>query len=185
MFSIFADGPGRFRFEDDRGAEVGWIRGRAIGFSGIHDESGAMVAASIGWRALQSLLRREDATLSRDEVDWQHLRLVHDGAYEWVSDGRVPLARLLRSSDTECDGHDGIAGAARPPCRLALEFVVPAWVADHSMIPFADALRHVLAPLLWNASRATAARAPRLPVPGRESPAHSPAPTAVDGLLVG
>lgn len=49
MFSVLADGPGRYRVED-AGAEVGWIRGRSIGFRGLRSEAEAIVAASAGWK---------------------------------------------------------------------------------------------------------------------------------------
>src|SRR5215211_3568437 len=97
MFSVLADGPGRYRLEDGTGVAAGWIRGKSIGFRGLRNEAEAIVAASAGWRTLQSLLRREFATWPRQEVDWERLRFVSDSAHEWVSDGRIPLARLCRA----------------------------------------------------------------------------------------
>jgi hypothetical protein len=145
MFSVLADGPRRYRLADGSGAELGWIRGRAIGFRGLRSRPDVIAAASAGWRSLQSLLHREYAAWPRQVVDWGRLHFVHDGAHEWVSDGRIPLARLHRVhppvSDGQPDGADGHA----PEQELAVEFVVPSWMDDGAMIPIAHALRDVLA----------------------------------------
>ena len=152
MFSVLSDGPGRYRLEDGTGADAGWIRGKAIGFSGLRNEAEAIVAASAGWRTLQSVLHREYAAWPRQDVDWERLRFVHDGAYEWVSDGRIPLARLYRTRHAAAHGLAAVATAAWPTRRLAVEFVVPAWMHEDSMVPLAHALWHVLAPLLGERS---------------------------------
>jgi hypothetical protein len=156
MFSMLADGQGRYRLVADGGADAGWIRGKSIGFHGVRNEADAIEAASIGWRTLQALVHRGPAAGPREVVVHERLRLVHDGAYEWVSDGRVPLARLLRSSQPGAHGHDAIGAAARAPRRLAIEFVVPSWVAEHDMIPLAHALWRALTPLLGKPSRRSA-----------------------------
>ena len=152
MFSVLTDGPRRYRLVDGTGADAGWIRGKSIGFRGLGSEAEAIVAASAGWRALQSRLHREDATWPRQDVDWERLRFVHDGAYEWVSDGRIPLARLYRTRRAAAHGLYE-AAAAGPARQLAVEFVAPSWMSDESMIPLAHALWHVLAPLLGKKSR--------------------------------
>jgi hypothetical protein len=148
MFSVLADGPRRHRLADGTGAEVGWIRGRAIGFRGLRNRSDAIAAASAGWRSLQSQLRREYARWPRQVVDWERLRFVHDGAHEWVSDGRIPLARVQRVPRPITEADPGVPPAAVPASELAVEFVVPAWMADATMIPIAHVLWNVLAPLL-------------------------------------
>ena len=131
MFSVREDGPRRYQLTDGTGAELGWIRGRAIGFRRFRNRTDAIAAASAGWRSLQSLLRRQYAAWPRQVVAGQVLRFVHDGAHEWVSDGRIPLARVQRLA------HD-----------LAVEFVVPSWMDDEAMIPLAHALRDAVAPWL-------------------------------------
>lgn len=48
MISVFADGENRHRLEDASGAEIGWIRGRVIGFRGVRtgeDAKAAVVSA--------------------------------------------------------------------------------------------------------------------------------------------
>ena len=154
MFSVFADGPGRYRIEDAAGADAGWIRGRSIGFRGLRSDAEAIVAASAGWRTLRSLLHREFTAWPRQEVDWEHLRFVHDGAHEWVSDGRIPLARVYRTSGTE-RGRPDVPATIAPAGRLAVEFVVPSWMDMETVVPLARALWHVLAPLLGNTSHDT------------------------------
>jgi hypothetical protein len=152
MFSVIGDGPGRYRLGNATGADAGWIRGRAIGFRGLRTEAEAIVAASAGWRTLQSLLHREYAAWPRQDVDWELLRFVNDGAYEWASDGRIPLARLYRTSHAAAQRPDDLA-AAWPVRQLAIEFVVPSWMSEESMIPLAHALWHALAPLLVESPR--------------------------------
>ena len=142
MFSVLADGPRRYRLSDGSGAELGWIRGRAIGFRGFRSKSDVIAAASAGWRSLQFLLRRQFAEWPRQVVEWEQLRFVHDGAHEWVSDGRIPLARVQRMSQPVGVGE---AGGSAP--ELAVEFVVPAWMDEGAMVPIAHVLRNVLAPL--------------------------------------
>jgi hypothetical protein len=161
MFSVLADGPGRYRLGDGTGADAGWIRGRSIGFRGLHSESEAIVAASAGWRTVQSLLHREFAAWPRQEVDWERLRFVHDGAHEWVSDGRIPLARVCRTDPGAAHDRDdaSVAPGSTPP--LAVEFVVPSWMSDDSVVPLAHALWHVLAPLLGKTSIRNPSRSQR------------------------
>lgn len=184
MFSVFADGPRRYRLEDGTGADAGWIRGKSIGFLGLRNEAEVIVAASAGWRTLQTLLHREYAAWPRQEVDWERLRFVHDGAHEWVSDGRIPLARLYRTSHAAAHGGDDAAITAWASHQLAVEFVVPSWSSEDTMIPLAHAIWHVLAPLLGEASRSVgtsrhASHAAWLPAtPSAEV-------TAPDRLLVG
>jgi hypothetical protein len=157
MFSVLAEGPGRYRLEDGAGTDVGWIHGRSIGLRGLRSEAEAIVAASAGWRTLQSVLRREHADWPHQSVEWERLRFVDDGAYEWVSDGYVPLARVHRTTR-----------------RLAVEFVVPSWMTEDAMIPLAHALWHTLTPLLGDPSNAIgdARRASSAPTLSASSPAH-------------
>jgi hypothetical protein len=153
MFSVLMDGPRRYRLVDGAGADAGWIRGKSIGFRGLSSEAEAIVAASAGWRALQLVLQREHAAWPRPDVDWERLRLVHDGAYEWVSDGRIPLARLYRTRRAAAHGLHDAAAVAWPARPLAVEFVAPSWLSDAYMIPLAHALWQALAPLLGKKSR--------------------------------
>jgi len=156
MFSVIADGPGRYRLEDGTGSKAGWIRGRSIGFHGLRSEAEAIVAASAGWRTLQSILRREYAAWPRQEVDWERLQFVHDGAHEWVSDGRIPLARVCRTPRGIARGRDGVSDGSGASIPLAVEFVVPSWMPTDAVVPLAHALWHVLAPLFGTRSAITA-----------------------------
>jgi hypothetical protein len=188
MFSVLQDGPGRYRLKDGAGTDAGWIRGKSIGFRGLRNEAEAIVAASAGWRVLQSMLHREHAALPRQDVDWEGLRFVNDGAYEWVSDGRTPLARLYRTRHAAAHGHAEGFSAAWPPRQLAVEFVVPSWLGDESVIPLAHALWHVLAPLLGETSRTSgitrqASHAAWLP--SEHSSAHATEVRAPHRLLSG
>ena len=182
MFSILTDGPRRDRLEDSTGANAGWIRGRSIGFRGLRNDAEAIVAASAGWRTLQSLLRREYAAWPRQEVDWERLRFVYDGAHEWVSDGRIPLARVYRTGHRAAHDRDDVVAAVGP--TLAVEFVVPAWMSEESVIPLAHALWHVLASLLGKTSHDTEATR-HASHPAWLPSAHAAEASAPDQLLAG
>jgi hypothetical protein len=162
MFSVRAEGSGRYRLEDGTGTEVGWIRGRSIGFRGLHSDAEAIGAASAGWRTLQSALRRAHAAWPSPSVDWEHLRFVHDGAYEWISDGVVPLARLHRTTRMAAHDRDALGSTSRSNRPLAVEFLVPSSIDGDAMIPLAHALWHDLAPWLEDTprSRSTIRHAP-------------------------
>jgi hypothetical protein len=126
MFTVIADGDGRYRLEDARGAQVGWIRGRAIGFQGMRSEAAAISAVGAAWNPLQASLRRQYAGRPRDEAALDRLRLAHDGAYEWVTDGRVPLARLHRPA------------ADRAAATFAVELVLPSYTSEGAAIAVAQ-----------------------------------------------
>jgi hypothetical protein len=148
MFSVLADGPRGHRLSNGAGADVGWIRGRGIGFHGLRSESDTIAAAAAGWRSLQTLLHRACSRWPRQRVDWDRLRFMHDGAHEWVSDGRIPLARVLRAPRRIVAVDAGDAPGPGPAHELAIEFVVPSWLDEAAMIPVAHALRNVLASFL-------------------------------------
>src|SRR3712207_3683092 len=96
MIRVLGDGEQRHRLEDAEGCLIGWIRRRAVGFRGFASERHAITAAVDGWRALEGVLRREYPGWPRFQPAFDELRTVHDGAHEWISDGRTPLARLVR-----------------------------------------------------------------------------------------
>ena len=96
MLHLLPDGEHRYRLIDGDGREVGWIRGRAVRFLGFLSEEEMVKAASKAWRALQTVLARAVGGAA-DESPPSQLRFVHDGAYEWISDGMIPIARIFRS----------------------------------------------------------------------------------------
>ncbi len=120
MIRVLADGEQRHRLEDAEGRLIGWIRRRAVGFSGFASERHAVTAAAHGWRALESVLRREYAGWPRFEPALDELHLVHDGAHEWISDGRTPLARLIRPP----------ADGGSDETTFAIEFVLPSFATE-------------------------------------------------------
>ena len=164
MLSVISEGSGRHRLENGSGANVGWIRGRVIGFRGLRSKADVIAAASEGWRTLRTVLHGEYAAFPPPEVAWSRLRLVHDGAHEWVSDGRVPLARVYRP------GH-GAAHGPETGRHFAVEFVLPAWLGDERIVPLAHTLWEALAHLRDDAMRATSG----VPLPAWV-PASSPGP---------
>ena len=139
MVRALADGENRHRLEDADGRDIGWIVQRAIGFRGFGSEEGAMRATVDSWRALEAALQREYAGRPRREIVPEQLRLVHDGTGEWISDGRIPLARLLRLPD------DSSGGGA-----FGIELQLPTYASEGVTIAAAQvvarALRDHLAP---------------------------------------
>jgi hypothetical protein len=133
MLRFFADGELRHRLEDAAGRHVGWIRRHTIGFLGFASEHDAIAAAVDAWRGLESVLRRHYSGWPRFELELDELRLVHDGAHEWISDGRVPLARLIRPRADEASG-----GA------FAIEFVLPSYATEGVAIAAAQMMARAL-----------------------------------------
>jgi len=126
MITVLADGAGRHRLEDVSGRHVGWVRGRAIGFHGMRSEDEALAAVAAAWQPFDTALRRHYFGRPPNEPAWDQLRLVHDGAYEWVTDGRHPLARLHRPASDLGDGD------------FAIEFVLPSYATEGVVISVAQ-----------------------------------------------
>jgi hypothetical protein len=132
MVRFLADGELRHRLEDADGNHIGWIRRRAVGFRGFQSERDAIDAAVDAWRALESVLRREYTGWPRFEPVLEALHLVHDGAHEWISDGRTPLARLARPTDSG------------PDTSFAIEFVLPSYASEGVAIAAAQVMARAL-----------------------------------------
>lgn len=133
MIRVLADGEQRHRLEDADGRLLGWIRRRAVGLRGFASERDAMTAAVDGWRALETALRREYAGWPRFEPALTRLRLVHDGAHKWISDGRTPLARIVRPPADR--GSDA---------SYAIEFVLPSYASEGVAIAAAQVVARAL-----------------------------------------
>ena len=172
MISVLADGESCYRLHDPTGGDVGWIRGRTIGFHGRWTEAQAIAAAAAGWPTFQGMLQREFPGWPMQTVALDALRVVHDGAYEWVSDGRVPVARLGRAStspatfefvrhadaDADADADDADAIAAD---RLAIQFVLPTFASEGVAVSIAQVLGNTLAAHLADDVALVAPRAAR------------------------
>lgn len=130
MIRVIWDGDGHYRLLDHDDRELGWIRGRAIGVRGFASEEDARAAAPLGRAALGNVLAHHSGRVLPPAR--APLRLVHDGAHEWVSDGRVPVARLGRPRD---------AGGT-----FSLEWVLPQNVPDAVAVDAARRLTMLLAP---------------------------------------
>jgi len=99
VLHLLPDGERRYRLIDGDGREVGWIRGRAVRFLGFLSEKEMVTAVSKAWRALQTVLAGAVGRAA-DGAPPRQLRVVHDGAYEWISDGMIPIARIFRSKSS-------------------------------------------------------------------------------------
>jgi len=119
MVAVFAHGDNAFRLVNAAGRDVGWIRPRTIGFGGFDSEHGARAAALDGAHALASCLKREFGVAHLELSERPRARIVRDGTNEWVVDGRIRVARLLR-----------IAKARSRDEAFAIEFLLPPYATD-------------------------------------------------------
>lgn len=117
---VVSCGDSKYRLERPFREVVGWIHGRALGLTGFKSESEALATAPSLRRTLNELLRGQLGCSVRREMASHRLRLVHDGAYEWIASENGPIARLHRPGTT-----------ASPGDTFALEFVLPSYVSEH------------------------------------------------------
>lgn len=168
MFKIIDEGDNKFRLESATGVDVGWIRGHTIGFRGLPTETAVIEAAADSSQALELSLAREFLGRPVHDIDTSDIRLVHDGAYEWVADGDRPLARILRPTSGPFSEE-----------AFGIELLVPTYASHHVIIACAHAVWRVLGPhLRIPATIAAAVHLPSQVFPFRRGP--SPA-TAVWG----
>jgi len=166
MLSVFETGEASFRLSDRHDEDVGWIRGAALGFDGFGSEADAIAAAVAGSQALAGYLDRLSGATQPSGRTTGRVRLVHDGAYEWVSRGSTPLARLYRPE------RDLPQRSRRR--TFAVEFVLPSYVKSGSAISASQVLYHAIG----HSMEAASAR-------GGASTAPASAPAGVDGVAVG
>ena len=152
MVNVLADGENSHRLENADGQLVGSIRNRAIRLRGLVSEEEALAASCVLWSVLDALLARQFPGWLRHTPDAGQLRLTHDGAYEWITDGRKPLARLVRPSA------DGTAEQA-----FGLELVLPSYASEGVAISAAPALASALADWVRRTRPATGSAAPPRP----------------------
>ena len=147
MSRMLAREPRRHRFERRSDPHPEWIHARAIGFGGFGNEADVVAAAAAGWKSLQQQLHHPHAVHARLVVDWDRLRFVRDGAHEWVSDGRIPLARVYRMGPSGSGARPVGVDAAELVSELAIEFVVPSWIGHDQSLAIAGAIRRAIDPL--------------------------------------
>jgi len=134
MFKVFIDGnDDRLRLEDQQGEKIGWIHGNTVGFGGIDSEQDAMVAAAEAARAKESTLQRAYTGESVRPLLNSKVKLMNDGAYEWIVAGSRPLARLVRPR-TQRNSEES----------FALEFLVPSYATQHVTLAVAHSVWEVL-----------------------------------------
>lgn len=121
-------GDRKYRLETHSGRVLGWIHGHAIRLLGLRDDGEALSWAPLLRNALDEALMRHYPGRYRPAVPNGKLRFVHDGAYEWIAAGHVPIARVYRSASGGADG------------GVALEFVLPAYANEPSAIDCANVL---------------------------------------------
>ena len=148
MLAVIAHGDDAFRLVDTTGRDVGWVRPKAIGFSGFVSENAARAAALDGARALVRCLKREFGVTHLELNDPPRARTIRDGDGEWVADGRVRVARLLR-----VENGGGIGRA------LAIEFRLPPYASQAVAINAAQVVYGALSRELTGMSGSSALQA--------------------------
>ena len=133
MIAVFAHGDNAFRLVNTAGRDVGWIRPRTIGFGGFDSEHGARAAALDGAQALAGCLKREFGVAHLELSERPRARIVRDGTNEWVVDGPVRVARLLRIAKGRARDH-----------AFAIEFLLPPYATDAVAINAAQIVYDVL-----------------------------------------
>ena len=121
MLAVIAHGDDAYRLVDVTGRDVGWVRSKTIGFGGFLSDTTAHAAAVDGGRALARCLKQEFGVTDLKISERPKTRTVRDGNAEWVADGRVRIARLLRTQNE--DGHGE---------ELAIEYQLPRY-ANHAV----------------------------------------------------
>ena len=121
MLAVIAHGEDAYRLVDVASRDVGWVRSKTIGFGRFLSDTAAHAAAVDGGRALARCLKQEFGVTPLEISDQPKIRTVRDGDAEWVADGRVRIARLLRMENGDGDGEE-----------LAIEFELPRY-ANHAV----------------------------------------------------
>lgn len=122
-------GDGNHRLETVSGRTIAWVRGHAVGVDGFRSRADALVAAPRLRRIVDEVLAREYPARHIGPRRSAAFRLVHDGAYEWVAAGNVPVARVLPPRAT-----------GLPNDLVALEFVLPSSVSEATALAVARAI---------------------------------------------
>jgi len=131
--NVFAEDEAIFALQDHDGADIGSIRGEVITFMGFDDVADAVRAARRGGPAFVRAMCGVVGRAPLPMPDTTRLELVYDGAFEWISDGTLLLARLIRPSTS--DRGDGSYGVA---------FVMPTSTSDAHVIAVAHAVYDAL-----------------------------------------
>lgn len=125
-------GDHKYRLENPGGSALGWIRGRAIGLLGLRDVDEALSWAPALRHALDNTLGRYYPERYRPLKHLADLRLVHDGAYEWIAARNVPIARVHRPVSRKSDRY------------FTIEFVLPSYAGEMVTIACAEMLASML-----------------------------------------
>ena len=148
MFKVFIDGnDDRLRLENAVGDVLGWIRGHGIAFCGLPSEKAAVRAAVAAWSPLEETLQRAYPGRPPRPIKASTIRLVHDGAYEWIADGYRPIARLLRPHTTR-----------NPGSSFGVEFMLPSYATQHVTIATAQVVWEIVSKYIPSDAGDTPAR---------------------------
>lgn len=127
--AVVNEGDGKYRLEERTGAATGWINGHTVGLKGFQSVADALRAAPMLHQTLDAVLRQQHPEWRRHDVRYDALQLVHDGAYEWIAAGNLPLARVYRR-----------APGALPNDTVSVELVLPSSATEATILSAALAI---------------------------------------------
>lgn len=128
-WKLVSEGDAKYRLEDQWGEMVAWARGHLVGVNGFFSVAESMAAVPILVHAVDEVLEKEYLRRRLPDVDYDMMRLVHDGAYEWIAVGAIPLARLHRPRCT-----------VPPNDSFAIELVLPSSATEVTVVSAALAI---------------------------------------------
>ncbi len=134
MLKVMSSADDKHRLEDASGDMIGWIAGNTIGFRGFSTEYDAREAAAAARHSLDAVLGAHYPGWPRSDLSADQLRTALDGAYEWFTDGKKPVARLLRPHRRAFDASYGI------------ELVLPSFASDGMAVTAAHAVGAAVIP---------------------------------------
>jgi hypothetical protein len=143
---VVADGADGFSLLSPTNELLGWVRGRAIGVTGLADDDEAVRVAVRVYRKVAAWLERQGLRALLP-IGGSAPRFVHDGAHRWITIDRHPVARLLSGAP-----HDAPSSAAS--FEIVLRGSVSEGVAIHAALIALHAAHNVSsADIAWPARR--------------------------------
>lgn len=121
---VVPDGDDGYRLLSANNDLVGWVRGQAIGVSGLTDDDSLTLAAMRSYGALSAWLERQHL-YPLPEVGGEPFRWIRDGAHRWLLVGRVRVARLAARHD---------AGPKTPAFEIMLKGSISEGMAIHAAL---------------------------------------------------
>lgn len=132
---VFGSESSYFSLHNENDVPIGWIRDRTLGFRCFDSVPEARAAARIAYDVMIAACARIGVSSMASPVGNAPLRIVHDGASEWFTNGGMPIARLLPARAD---------AAGDPTASYGIELIVPRGVGPVASIGIAQAIHVAL-----------------------------------------